>query len=316
MPQLKRRKLEQQSETDLLGVSHDDDSPVPQQESNTNTIDSGTESENDDITNNEKDKIIATKADMPLNVKKYWKKRYSLFSKFDEGIILTEELWYSVTPEEVSIYLSKFIQHCYPDSSVILDLFCGGGGNSVQFAKYFDKVICIDINPVNLKCTEHNTGVYGKNRQRKLELYRCNWSYSTEYYLNNNYKNDKDIEEETIKEIKTTVSVFENLIESKIDIAFASPPWGGPDYSAEEVFDLQKSLYPLSLEELLKGLFKISNNVILFLPRNSDINQIQDITTKLKGANSKVRISNIYLYEGLKGILCFWGDAFTEYERQ
>ena len=70
MPQLKRRKLEQQSETDILDVSHDDDSPVPQQESNTNTIDSGTESENDDITNSEKDKIIATKADMPLNVKK------------------------------------------------------------------------------------------------------------------------------------------------------------------------------------------------------------------------------------------------------
>lgn len=33
---------------------------------------------------------------------KYWLQRYTLFSRFDEGVMMDEEGWYSVTPEAVA----------------------------------------------------------------------------------------------------------------------------------------------------------------------------------------------------------------------
>jgi trimethylguanosine synthase len=33
---------------------------------------------------------------------KYWHQRYSLFSLFDEGIYMTDEAWFGVTPEPVA----------------------------------------------------------------------------------------------------------------------------------------------------------------------------------------------------------------------
>jgi trimethylguanosine synthase len=38
---------------------------------------------------------------------KYWAQRYSLFSKFDQGIDIDEEGWYSVTPESIAIHIAQ-----------------------------------------------------------------------------------------------------------------------------------------------------------------------------------------------------------------
>lgn len=79
---------------------------------------------------------------------KYWLQRYRLFSKFDEGIVLDRgrrivlnyfnrllfdsfqiEGWFSVTPEKIARHIAK---RCRCD--VIVDAFCGVGGNTIQFA--------------------------------------------------------------------------------------------------------------------------------------------------------------------------------------
>ncbi|CAF4445197.1 unnamed protein product, partial [Adineta steineri] len=60
---------------------------------------------------------------------KYWLQRYRLFSKFDEGIVLDREGWFSVTPEKIARHIAK---RCRSD--VIIDAFCGVGGNTIQFA--------------------------------------------------------------------------------------------------------------------------------------------------------------------------------------
>ena len=63
--------------------------------------------------------------------KKFWHQRYRLFSKYDEGIqIESEESWYSVTPEKIAEHLAE---RCRGD--IVVDGFCGVGGNSIQFAK-------------------------------------------------------------------------------------------------------------------------------------------------------------------------------------
>ena len=32
----------------------------------------------------------------------YWQQRYYLFSKYDEGVLLTDDAWFGVTPESVA----------------------------------------------------------------------------------------------------------------------------------------------------------------------------------------------------------------------
>ena len=56
------------------------------------------------------------------------RKRY--FSMYDEGCLLDEEGWYSVTPERVA---DQIAERCRCDT--ILDAFCGVGGNAIAFAK-------------------------------------------------------------------------------------------------------------------------------------------------------------------------------------
>ena len=85
--------------------------------------------------------------------KKLWKYRYDLFSKFDDGIIIeSKESWYSVTPEKVAVDIaSNILKYCdFDENMIILDGFCGVGGNTIQFAKLFKKVIAIDIDPMRI----------------------------------------------------------------------------------------------------------------------------------------------------------------------
>lgn len=55
--------------------------------------------------------------------------------------------WYSVTPEEISVYISLFCK-----DKVVLDAFGGCGGNTIQFSNYCNKVYYneLDANKVNL----------------------------------------------------------------------------------------------------------------------------------------------------------------------
>ncbi|KAJ0734237.1 putative noranthrone synthase [Helianthus annuus] len=63
-------------------------------------------------------------------VKKYWLQRYNLFSRYDEGIKLDEEGWFSVTPEEIAV---RHAQRSVA-GGVVVDCFAGMAGNSIQFA--------------------------------------------------------------------------------------------------------------------------------------------------------------------------------------
>ena len=47
----------------------------------------------------------------------------------------------------------------------------------------------------------------------------------------------------------------------------------GTEYGAEDVFDLTK-MEPYNLEKLYKSFTKVTNEVVLYLPRTSDLNQI------------------------------------------
>ncbi|CDK28064.1 unnamed protein product [Kuraishia capsulata CBS 1993] len=233
--------------------------------------------------------ILSNKIEsIPKNLKKYWLNRYSLFHRFDEGVFLTKEMWFSVTPEDIAIFVAKFIKHCYPDAKLVLDLFCGAGGNLIQFARYFDRVIGIDYNESSLMCTRANALVY-KVDPSCYDLWQSDWSSPSK---------------EAVEELKR----------QKVDVAFASPPWGGTGYLAHKSFNPNK-LQPLPLKELLQSMFEITANVALFLPRNTDLDILSKVTREVLGDTGKCKVSNIYNEGRLKGIICYWGKSFVEYEK-
>lgn len=91
----------------------------------------------------------------PKENKKFFSKRYYFFSRFDHGIMLDKEGWYSVTPECIAQYLAQRAKEVSPDHQAweeatgrgkhedsdeelgenevvnVLDAFGGVGGNVI-----------------------------------------------------------------------------------------------------------------------------------------------------------------------------------------
>lgn len=167
---------------------------------------------------------------------RYWKKRFSLFSRFDEGIQLDTESWYSVTPENVASQLAKRIK-----CDTIVDAFCGCGGNSIQFAKSGKRVIAIDIDEGKISKAKHNAKIYKVDDK-------------IEFIVGDSLKLLADLR--------------------GVDAIFLSPPWGGIDYKKSVEYDIETQLQPIGASLLFKKCRQITENIAAFLPRNSDTNQI------------------------------------------
>ncbi|XP_005188202.1 trimethylguanosine synthase [Musca domestica] len=198
---------------------------------------------------------------------KYWRKRFSLFSRFDEGIRLDRESWFSVTPEKVAKHLAERLQ-----TSILVDGFCGSGGNAIQFALTCDKVIAIDIDPLKLEMAKHNAKIY-------------NVSHKIEFICGD------------FLQIASTGKL-------KADTVFLSPPWGGPKYKNKKDYDIEKYLLPVKASELVEAARHISQNVALFLPRNSNLKQI----IKLAGVGNRCEIEHSYLDSRLVAITALYGE--------
>jgi trimethylguanosine synthase len=67
--------------------------------------------------------------EMRTRISKYWYQRYRLFAKYDRGIKMDEEGWFSVTPETIAEHQAS---RC--PAGVVVDAFVGVGGNAIQFA--------------------------------------------------------------------------------------------------------------------------------------------------------------------------------------
>ncbi|CAH0729526.1 unnamed protein product, partial [Brenthis ino] len=184
---------------------------------------------------------------------KYWKKRHSLFHRFDEGIRLDRESWFSVTPESVARHIAA--KYVY---DVVVDAFCGAGGNTIQFAHTSKKVIAIDIDPDKIEMAKHNATVYG-----------------------------------VADRIEFIVGDFFELAPSlTADMVFLSPPWGGPKYSENHEYDIETMLEPKPASELMRVAREINSNIALYLPRNTRTDQILALAQEVGGS---VEVEQSYL---------------------
>lgn len=101
--------------------------------------------------------VINKSSQITESLRKYWFQRYSLWSKFDEGIWMDDQGWYSVTPEKIA---ESIAERC-KGYDIVIDAFCGCGGNAIQFAKTCHRVIAIDLDPRKITCAAHNAMIYG-----------------------------------------------------------------------------------------------------------------------------------------------------------
>lgn len=199
--------------------------------------------------------LMHTYHTLPDNCKKYWRKRYRIFSKYDEGVFLTSELWYSVTPEQTAKAIALMVKKLIPECKTVLDICCGGGGNTIQFAYLFDSVGGVDINPTNVLCSKHNCNIYGVSDKT--------WFVTGDW-----------------RELSKRKDWLPSTIHGEFDFAFCSPPWGGPNYTHQDTFDLS-SMMPFNLRELCESMAPISKHFGFYLPRNLDFDQIREISAEL-----------------------------------
>ncbi|XP_026662896.1 trimethylguanosine synthase isoform X5 [Phoenix dactylifera] len=173
---------------------------------------------------------------------KYWLQRYLLFSRFDDGIKMDEEGWFSVTPESIARHHAS---RC--GNGIVIDCFTGVGGNAIQFAMKSSHVIAIDINPQKIEYAQHNASIYGVNDRIDFVV----------------------------------GDFFQMACQLKGDTLFLSPPWGGPDYAKFVTYDIRSMLKPHDGYHLFKIAKTVASKVVMFLPRNVDLNQLAELTLSL-----------------------------------
>ncbi|KAI9736890.1 MAG: hypothetical protein M1818_005941 [Claussenomyces sp. TS43310] len=182
-------------------------------------------------------------AEVPWDIQKYFKQRYSIFSLYDEGIYMTDDAWFGVTPEPVAHHIAYDIARSDPSKTTLVDIFAGAGGNVIAFAlsDRWDKIIAIERDASVLACAQNNAAIYGVADKITWVNADC-FSYVPSLGL-----------------------------DPRETVIFASPPWGGPGYSTDVIFDLS-TMQPYSLNQL-RELCK-EMDTALYLPRTSDVRQL------------------------------------------
>lgn len=139
--------------------------------------------------------------EVPWAISKYWHQRHAIFSKYDDGIWMTDDAWFGVTPEPVATRIAADIAAFAPASKTILiDAFAGAGGNTIAFALSgrWKQIFAIEKDPKVLACAKHNAEVYGVAK-------KIFW-----------------IQGDAFAEIPKRLKQ-----QGKNAVVFGSPPWGG-----------------------------------------------------------------------------------------
>ena len=192
---------------------------------------------------------------------KYFHQKYDLWSKYDQGIRMDRESWYSCTPEKIAKQISERCDHFYnkdnrksnenKTKSVIIDAYCGTGSNAIQFAiTHFDYVIAIDINEKKIAMAQWNAQVYGVSD--KIEFI-CGDIFEVMHILQMRFRQSNN---------------------EKIQAIYMSPPWGGPAYIDQPVYQIDQIPGILGLMQKCR---QLTANIVVYLPRNITIRGTVDL---------------------------------------
>jgi trimethylguanosine synthase len=185
---------------------------------------------------------------------------------------------------------------------VILDAFCGVGGNTIAFARCAGVyVMAYDNDKTRLDLASHNTAVYGVHDTV-------------------NFVHDDVIAVLTTAASGTAAAANGNRqtspLGNHVDMIFLSPPWGGPEYMDLDTFDLRSSVLVSGLDilDLVELALAITPNVACFLPRNADLRPFVSMFANSKIISKRghltlpMEIEKNYLNGKLKAITLYFGQ--------
>ena len=207
---------------------------------------------------------------------KYRKQKYRLFHRFDEGILLDTESWYSVTPEPIARHIAERCAELQP--SVVVDACCGAGGNSIQFALHCPTahILAIDIDPEKIRLSQNNARVYGVDHR-----------------------------------IDFIVADFMQIARSgrlAADVVFLSPQWGGPEYMNRFKSSLDH-MTPNGRELIRIVRQFMTSNIIFLLPRNMDLSELQELACEPFG---QVEVETNCLSGRAKTMTAYFGQLIRQ----
>ncbi|KEY70641.1 hypothetical protein S7711_02244 [Stachybotrys chartarum IBT 7711] len=214
------------------------------------------------------------KGSVPWDIQKYYAQRYSIFSLYDDGVHMTDDAWFGVTPEPVANQVAADIFKGDETKDTIVDVFAGAGGNTIAFAlaSRWKRIISVERDAATLACAQNNASIYG------VEPGVITWVHGDSFEYLDALLNRPETLHPDLR------------IETGSTIVFASPPWGGPGYRTDEIFDLN-GMQPYNLGKLHNAYGKMDH--ALFLPRTSDIRQIAGLAPE----GSKIEVVQ-YCMEG------------------
>ena len=241
---------------------------------------------------------------------KYYAQRYRLFSRFDEGIKLDEEGWYSVTPEVLAAHTATRIgrMECEPTTAttatttvkmaaaskhaasasasataslLIVDGFAGVGGNAIQFALAGHRVVAVEIDAARLALAQHNAEVYGVSEA-------IEWVHGDFLALSATLRGDA---------------------------VFVAPPWGGPAYLTAKglgaggaSFDLDRGI-PLvgGAHGVMRAALRVSPNVAFVLPRSAGPSTVDALASAHCAPSVARELERDFINGKLKMTTAFFG---------
>ncbi|EER23911.1 trimethylguanosine synthase, putative [Coccidioides posadasii C735 delta SOWgp] len=221
--------------------------------------------------------------EVPWDIQNYWAQRYNIFSRYDDGVWLTDDAWFGVTPEPIANKIAAYMTAAAPQKkSIVIDTFAGVGGNAIAFARSnkWRRVYAIEKDPASLQCAKHNAKIYGVED-------KITWFQGDCFEI-----------------LKTQLKDL-----APYSVIFASPPWGGPGYRSDKVFNLS-TMEPYSIETIYSEFSAFTTDIALFLPRSSDLRQLAALVKDER----KVTAMH-YCMDGASKALCiYYGDFKIEQE--
>lgn len=211
---------------------------------------------------------------------KYYSQRYNLFSRYDDGIQLDDESWYSVTPENIAIHIAEKVKSAMGSKLLIVDGFCGVGGNLIQFAISSPdiRVIGCDISQDKIDMARNNAKIYGVAHQ-------CDFI------------------------LGDFMEVMKTLRPKKVDAVFLSPPWGGINYTAIEKYSLNH-MTPNGYDIIHACRQYLTDNIAFMMPRNVDLREIR--TKLLTKTHPLIEYEHNMVGKKIKTITVYFGDLVDQ----
>jgi trimethylguanosine synthase len=251
-------------------------------------------------------------------------------------------MWYSVTPEviahhvadkltQMAIESKKQSSECerQRDEIVILDAFCGCGGNAIAFAKKKNvKVIAVDNDLGRLKMAANNARVYGIDTKDIVFVHADVVDVLRSYNQGSKCTSTTKSDASSVQKVHGyRIGGLELLLDA-IDAIFLSPPWGGMGYENNDTFDPVSSITVESRHEdgqttvtnggeLLhmsgKAVFDAKDGVVAyFLPRNVDGVKLGQVAVASGMDHECFELEQNVVNGKVKTVTAYFGSCLTK----